>query len=55
MRCRKYETQREVLKRSLSQVVVKEFTLKGVLNMSERAQVRVLLPFLKSTGLYNGI
>ncbi len=32
---------------------MQELTLKGVLSIGDRAQVRVLLTFLRETGLFN--
>ncbi len=44
---RKYETQREVMRNRLRERGIREFTLKGLLGMGGRAQVRALLKFLR--------
>lgn len=48
--CRRY--QREMMRNNLWELGVQEFTLKGLLSMGERAQVRVLLAFLRDTGVF---
>ena len=55
MRCRRYETQREKMRKGLVEAGVKELSLKGLLDMSDRSQQRMLLEFLRSTGLLNRI
>lgn len=50
VRCRKQETQRPVMRSNPRELGVKYFTLKRVLSMSERAQIRAGLAFLRSTG-----
>jgi len=53
IRCRRYEAQRVIMRNKFRELGVQELTLKGVLNISDRAQVRILLTFLRETGLYD--
>lgn len=55
LRCRRYETQREMMRRGLVDAGVKEISLKGLLDLSDRSQQRMLLEFLRSMGLFNRI
>ncbi len=53
IRCRRYEVQRVIMRNNLRELGVQELTLKGVLSIGDRAQVRILLTFLRETGLFN--
>ncbi len=53
LRCRRYGRQREVMRSRIRELGVQEITLKGLLG--ERAQLRVLLGFLKETGVFSRI
>ena len=55
LRCRRYEVQREEMMNKMKDLGIQEFTLKGLLSMGERAQVRALIEFLKGTGVYDRI
>ncbi len=52
LHCRRYQREREIMENNLKEVGVKKLTLKTTLGMSDRAQVRALVVFLKETGLY---
>ncbi len=52
LHCRRYQREREIMEDNLKEVGVKKLTLKTTLGMSDRAQVRELIVFLKETGLY---
>ncbi len=53
IRCRRYEVQRVIMRNNLRELGVQELTLKEVLSIGDRAQVRILLTFLRETGLFN--
>jgi len=55
IRCRRYEAHRVIMRKKLRELGVQELTLtlKGVLNIGDRAQVRILLTCLRETGLYD--
>jgi len=50
-----YESQRVIMRNKLRELGEQELTLKGVLNigLGDRTQVRILLTFLRETGLYD--
>jgi len=50
--CKTHETHREVMRKKLGELGVRQCTLKGILSMGGRAQIRVLFTFLKDTGVY---
>ena len=55
MSCKGYEMQREVMRIHLRDLGTQDFTLKSMLNMGDRAQVRVLIHFLRDTGVFHRI
>ncbi len=49
---RRYQKKKEIMENNLKEVGVKKLTLKTTLGISDRAQVRELIVFLRETGLY---
>ena len=49
------ETERETLRDKMRELEVQEVTLKSLLKMENRKHVRVLIEFLKETGLIDRI
>ncbi|MEQ2299567.1 hypothetical protein AMECASPLE_016513 [Ameca splendens] len=52
LRCGGYSAYRQILRERLKELGVKEFTLKSILGLGSKAQLRVLVSFLKDTGIY---
>ena len=48
----RYKTQREMMRNNLRELGVQEFTLEGLLSIGERAQVRVLLAFIRDIAVF---
>ncbi len=55
MTCKIYETQRQVMKNKLREIGVQEITSKGLLSTVDRIQSRILMYFLRETGVFNRI
>ncbi|CAJ1057143.1 RNA-directed DNA polymerase from mobile element jockey [Xyrichtys novacula] len=55
MGCRRYEMERGEMRSKLRELGMQDLTLKGVLQMGDRAHVRVLVEFLRVTGLIDRI
>ena len=55
MDCREYVRERERMRVRLRQLGMQEFTLRGILGTSKRAQIKVLLGFLRDTGVFDRI
>lgn len=55
LRCRAYGAQREVMRNSLRELGAQEFNLKGVMEMSEKTRVRIVVKSLRETGLFGRI
>ncbi len=55
MTCKRYETQRQVMKNKLREIGVQEITLKGLLSRVDRIQSRILMSFLREAGVFNRI
>ncbi len=55
MTCKRYETQRQVMKYKLREIGVHEITLKGLLSTVNRIQSRILMSFLREAGVFNRI
>lgn len=55
MGCPKYEEQRRMMRIRLRECGVMGITLRGILNMGDRTQGKILVQYLRETGLYNKI
>ncbi len=55
MTCKRYETQRQVMKNKLRKIGVQEITLKGLLSTVNRIQSRILMSFFKRGRIFNRI
>ena len=53
--CRRYETERETLRGKMRELKVQEVTTKSLLKMENRKHVKVLIEYLRETGLYDRI
>lgn len=55
LRCSRYDVQRELMRNKLREIEVQDMTLKGLLSTQHRAQTRILMGFLRDTGVYNRV
>ena len=55
LRCDRYKEERQVMRDRWRDMGRGEISLEGVLGMEDRESVRVLLEYLRSTGIYDRI
>ncbi len=55
LRCSRYDVQRELMRNKLREMGVQDITLKGLLSTQHRAQTRILVDFLRDTGVVNRV
>ncbi len=55
LRCSRYDVQRELMRNKLREMEVQDITLKGLLSTQHRAQTRILMDFLRDTGVVNRV
>ena len=55
MNCSKYEIERETLRNKMRELGEQEITVKSLLRMDNRKHLRILIEFLRVTGLFDRI